>query len=292
MRIILFGKNGQVGWELEQLLPKLGSVSAYGKEELDVSNLHELEVKILDYNPDLIINASAYTDVDRAEEEPQKAMRVNAEAPGVMADAARKIHAAFIHYSTDYVFDGDHKNPYNESEAANPLNVYGSSKLAGEKNIGQAGSAYLILRTSWVYSMRGNTFVNKVLAWARNNEVLQIVDDQVGSPTWARSLAQTTFELVSSNKEKLQNVMKEKSGIYHMAGNGYTSRFNWAKQIIANASHRTDLLARAIEPVSSKTFPMPAARPLFTALDCSKLENTFLLRLPNWQDSLKEAMKK
>jgi dTDP-4-dehydrorhamnose reductase len=290
MRIILLGKNGQVGRELEQLLPKLGIANAYGREELDVSNLLDLEMKLLDIKPDLIINASAYTEVDQAEKEPEKAIRVNSEAPGVMAEVARKINAVFIHYSTDYVFDGNHKIPYKENEDTNPLNVYGRSKLAGEKNISQAGGAYLILRTSWVYSMRGNTFVNKVQAWARNKEVLHIVDDQVSNPTWARALAEITYKLVSTNSESLPDIFKERCGIYHVAGNGFTTRFNWAKQILANASDRTDLLARTIEPVSSEAFPMPATRPLFSALDCSKFEDTFHIRLPDWKDSLKEAM--
>lgn len=290
MRIVLFGKNGQVGWELEKMLPNLGEVIAFGRQELDVSNLKQVQNTLLEIQPNLIVNASAYTEVDRAEKEPEKAMRVNAEAPGIMAETARSLNATFIHYSTDYVFDGNQNKPYTENDNTNPLNIYGKSKLAGEKNIEQAGGAFLILRTSWVYSMRGNTFVNKLLAWARNNEVLRVVDDQISNPTWARVLAEATSSLVSTNQGNLQDVMKERSGLYHLAGGGYASRYEWAKQILANASHRTDILAQAIEPVSSLEFPLPAARPAFSALECSKFENTFDIHLPAWQKSLKTAM--
>jgi len=290
MRIVLFGKNGQVGWELERLLPKLGDVISFNRQALDVSDLKQLQNTLINNKPDLIINASAYTEVDRAEEEGKIAMRINAEAPGVMSDTAKKIHAILIHYSTDYIFDGNSTKPYKESDNPNPLNVYGESKLTGEKNIEQAGGAHIILRTSWVYSMRGNTFVNKMLGWARAHKTLRIVNDQISNPTWARALAEGTVSLVSAHRGNLQSVMKERSGVYHMAGTGYTSRYEWAKQILASASHRTDILARTIQPVSSDAFPLPAARPPFSALDCSKLENIFQLRLPDWKNSLKVAM--
>jgi dTDP-4-dehydrorhamnose reductase len=290
MRILLIGKNGQVGWELERLFPKLGEVIALGRQELDVSDLKILKECLLNIKPDLIVNASAYTEVDRAEKENDKAMRINAEAPGVMAETAHKINAAFIHYSTDYVFDGTLSRPYTENDSPHPLNMYGKSKLAGEKNIEQVRGAYIILRTSWVYSMRGNTFVHKILARARSNETLLVVDDQISNPTWSRALVETTVRLVDAHRGHLQDVMKEKRGVYHAAGNGYTSRYEWAKQILANASHRTDILAHTIQPVSTDAFPLPATRPLFSALDCSKLEDTFQVHLPDWRGSLNKAM--
>jgi len=290
MRIVLFGKNGQVGWELEKLLPQSGDVTAFGRQDLDVSKLEKVRDALLETKPGLIINASAYTEVDRAEKESEAAMRVNAEAPGVMAETARTLNAAFIHYSTDYVFDGSNTQPYIETDTPNPLSVYGKSKLAGEKNIEQINGSYIILRTSWVYSMRGNTFVNKFLSWARTNETLRVVDDQISNPTWAKALAEATYSLVSTHRDNLQDVMKERSGIYHLAGSGYVSRYEWAKQILANASDRTDILAQAIEPVPSDAFPLPAARPLFSALDCTRLEHSFNVRLPNWQASLQAAM--
>ena len=290
MRIVLFGKNGQVGWELDQLLPSLGEVISFGRNDVDVSDLQKMQDALHKIKPDLIINASAYTEVDRAEKEIEKANRINAEAPGVMAEAAKKINAVFIHYSTDYVFNGKSQTPYKESDVTNPLSIYGKSKLTGEKNIEQVGGAYLILRTSWVYSMRGNTFVNKTIAWARSHETLRIVDDQISNPTWARDLAEATYSVVSASRNHLQDVMKERSGLYHMAGTGYTSRFEWAQEILANASHRTDILSHTILPVSSDEFPLPAARPIFSALDCSKLQEAFGIALPEWQKSLKAAM--
>lgn len=290
MRIVLFGKKGQVGWELEKFLHRLGEVISFDRQGLNVYDLTQVQKTLLNIEPDLIINASAYTEVDRAETEPEIAMRVNAHAPGVMAETARTLNTAFIHYSTDYVFDGNSTIPYTETDKPNPLNIYGMSKLAGEKNIGQVGGAYIILRTSWVYSMRGNTFVNKFLSWARTNTSLRIVDDQISNPTWAKALAEATFSLVASQQDNLQDVMRERSGIYHLAGSGYASRYEWAKQILSNASDQTDILVQAIEPVSSREFPAPAVRPLFSALDCSKIREVFNLRLPNWEDSLRAAM--
>jgi dTDP-4-dehydrorhamnose reductase len=228
--------------------------------------------------------------VDLAETQAEIANNVNALAPGSMAEAARKTNAVFIHYSTDYVFDGKSNVPYKESDLTKPLNVYGQSKLNGERNIEQAGDAYLILRTSWVYSMRGNSFVNKVLKWSRSNTNLRIVADQISSPTWARMLAEVTTTLLTQNKDHLLDAIREQRGIYHIAGSGYTSRYEWAKEILARDSKRTEQLVQIIEPVSSLEFPTPARRPLFSALDCSKFEKTFSLHLPAWKESLQKAM--
>ncbi len=290
MKLLLFGKNGQLGREFQKLLPQLGEVISLDQEDLDLCDTQTLQKVLNDQKPDLIINASAYTAVDRAETEQDKAMKVNALAPGVMAEAARRSGAAFIHYSTDYVFDGRKTSPYLEYDTPNPLNVYGKSKLAGEGNILQAGDAYLILRTSWVYSMQGNSFVGKVLEWASKSDRLKIVDDQVSNPTWAKALAETTCSMLLQNVKHLPERIREGNGLYHLAGGGYTSRFEWAREIIANASARTENLARTLEPVSSEEFPTPAQRPLFTALDCSKFEAAFGFRLPNWKDSLQGAM--
>ncbi|MBE0669170.1 MAG: dTDP-4-dehydrorhamnose reductase, partial [Anaerolineales bacterium] len=197
MKILLFGKTGQLGWELNRTLAPLGEVYALGPDELDLVDLKALTQRIRDIKPQLIINASAYTAVDRAEQEPELAMLLNAHAPQVMAEAAHELHAPFIHYSTDYVFDGTKTSAYTEEDPANPLNVYGQSKWKGEQAIAQVGGAYVILRTSWVYSLRGDGFVPKVLAWARAQETLKIVTDQIGSPTWARMLAEATAATVA-----------------------------------------------------------------------------------------------
>lgn len=290
MNILLFGKNGQLGSELRRLLPRLGMVTSLDYEELDLGDSRALEQTLHSLKPYLIVNASAYTAVDRAEVEQETAMKVNAVAPGFMAEWARKNGAGLIHYSTDYVFDGRKGSPYTESDPVNPLNMYGRSKLAGETNIEQAGNAYLIFRTSWVYSVGGSGFVSKVLEWSRKNRTLKIVNDQVSNPTWARDLAEATFSVVSAHWEHLQDVMQERRGVYHLAGGGYASRYEWAREILLNDPNRTEQLVQTIEPASSEEFPLPAIRPLFSALDCSKMEKTFGIRLPEWRDSLKKAM--
>ena len=290
MKIVLFGKNGQLGWELERSLPALGEVVALDREELDLCDLDAVQSTLRELKPELIVNASAYTDVDRAEKEPELAMKVNALAPGVMAEASRSLGAVLIHFSTDYVFDGRGNTPYAEQDVTHPLNEYGKSKLAGEENIKQAGDAYLILRTSWVYSLRGNSFVNKVLGWARKNTTLRIVDDQVSSPTWARMLAEMTSLLIAQNQDSLHDRIHEQCGIYHAAGSGYTSRYEWAKQILANDPNPSEQMVQALEPGRSEEFPTPATRPLFSALDCTRFEKTFGLRFPAWSSTLKLAM--
>ena len=290
MKIVLIGKNGQLGQEFQRTLPTLGELFALGREDLDVSDPHAVQKTLLELQPNLIINASAYTEVDLAETQIELATNINAIAPGIMAEAARKLNAVLIHYSTDYVFDGKNNIPYIETDPAKPLNVYGKSKLMGEENIKQAGGSYLILRTSWVYSLRGNSFVNKVLGWARKNKTLKIVSDQVSSPTYARELAEITTQALNTNNADLLDILLERRGVYHLAGSGYTSRYEWAKQILTYDSKRTEQLVQTIEPVSSLEFPTPAVRPLFSALDCTKFTNTFNVHLPNWAETLKLAM--
>jgi len=290
MRIVLFGKNGQLGWEFQRILPILGEVIALGRDEVDVSDLHSVQKILNELKPNLIINASAYTEVDRAEIELELAMNINALAPAVMAEAARKQGAVFIQYSTDYVFDGKKDVPYTENDPTHPLNTYGRSKLMGEENIKQAGEAYLILRTSWVYSLRGNSFVNKVLGWARKNENLKIVSDQISGPTWARMLAGITSLMLAQNNANLLEIIRERRSVYHLAGAGYTSRYEWAKEILVNDPNRTEQIVRDLEPARSDDFPTTAVRPLFSALDCTRFEDTFGLKLPNWNSTLKLAM--
>ena len=290
MNTVLFGKNGQLGREFQHTLPLMGGYISFGRDELDLCDLQAIERTLAELRPNLIINASAYTDVDRAENETETALKINALAPGTMADMARKLGAVLIHYSTDYVFDGRKNSPYTENDSTNPLSGYGKSKLIGEENIQQAGEAYLILRTSWVYSLRGNSFVNKVLGWARQNPSLRIVDDQVSNPTWARRLAEITSLLVAQNRARLYETMREKRGIYHLAGSGYTSRYEWAKEILSNDPEQAVQTVKTIHPARSEEFPTPAVRPLFSALDCTRFETTFGLRLPPWSDTLKLAL--
>lgn len=290
MRIVLFGKNGQLGWEFQRILPILGEVIALGRHEVDVSNLQNVKETLDELKPNVIINTSAYTEVDRAETEAELAMKINAFAPAVMAEAARKNGAVFIHYSTDYVFDGTSSIPYTELHPTNPLNIYGKSKLMGEENIKQAGDACLILRTSWVYSLRGNSFVNKVLNWARKNKTLTVVSDQIGNPTWARMLAGITSLLLARNSANFLDIIRERRGIYHLAGSGFTSRYEWAKHILANDPKLSEQVVLSLETALSEDFPTPAKRPLFSALDCTHFGDMFGLQLPPWDSVLKLAM--
>ena len=290
MRIVLIGRNGQLGWELRQTLSALGEVIALSRAELDLAVSDSIAKTLTALRPDLILNTSAYTEVDLAESQVELAMQVNANAPGVLAEVAHRLGAALVHYSTDYVFDGKGTRPYTENDPPNPVNVYGQSKYQGEQNIQQAGDAYLILRTSWVYSLRGNSFVNKVLGWARKNSTLKIVSDQVSSPTWARALAEVTASALAENKAGLVEKVRERRGLYHLAGDGFTSRYEWAKRILALDPNPTEQLVQSIEPVSSLEFPTPALRPLFTALDCALFEQTFGLQMPVWEKSLQVAM--
>lgn len=290
MKTVLFGKNGQLGWEFQRMLPILGEVVSLDREELDLCDLDAIRKILSELKPNLMINASAYTDVDLAEKETDLAMQINALAPGVMAEMASKLRAVFIHYSTDYVFDGRKGSAYTESDPTHPLNMYGKSKLMGEENIKQADSAYLILRTSWVYSLRGNSFVNKVLKWSRQNKTLKVVSDQVSCPTWARTLAEITSFVLAQDKKDLYEAIRERRGVYHLAGSGFTSRYEWARQILANDPESSEQIVQALEPALSEAFPTPAIRPLFSAMDGSHFEATFSLQLPDWKSTLQLAM--
>jgi dTDP-4-dehydrorhamnose reductase len=291
MKIILFGKNGQLGRELQRVLAPFGEVVAVDYQELDLQDSAAVEAFIRLHKPQAIVNASAYTAVDRAEQEQGLAFQVNSGAPGLMAELARSLHAAFIHVSTDYVFDGTLGRPYVETDLPNPLSVYGKSKLAGEQAIQKAGGAFLILRTSWVYSMGGDSFVTKILGWARKNPELRVVDDQIGNPTWARALAEIIGQLLAKAGDTPFAFFEKNAGVYHLAGRGYVSRFDMAKEIIALASVREPGLVSFIQPARTAEFPAPAERPLFSALDCTHFESTFGLRLPEWQDALSLAMR-
>lgn len=291
MKILLFGKTGQLGWELERTLAALGRVHALGQTDLDLQDLAALKQVILTTQPDVIVNASAYTAVDRAEQEKEIAMRVNAEAPGVMAQVAKELRAAFIHYSTDYVFDGKMNSAYTEQDATNPLNVYGQSKLNGEQAAAESSCAHVILRTSWVYSMRGDGFVSKVLRWARSQEALKIVSDQVGSPTWARALAETTALMLAHSTPTPFDYFSERAGVYHLGGLGSVSRLDFAQEILRLDPHKEEQICERLDPALTADFPTPAVRPLKTPLDCSRFGTTFGVHLPTWQEALRLAMK-
>lgn len=290
MRILLLGNTGQLGWELERTLASLGELNACDYPSLDLTDPHSFLQMFNDCHPHLLVNATAYTAVDRAESQPELSRAINATAPGVMAEVARQHGTAFIHYSTDYVFDGRKDTPYVESDLPNPLGVYARTKLEGEQAVRQVGGAYVILRTSWVYSLRRDSFVTKILTWARQQEELKLVTDQVGNPTWARMLAQATGQLACLAMDDPYNWFSAHQGLYHLAGSGYCSRFEWAQEILQLDPHKDQQLVRQLLPAQSAEFPSPAQRPLFSALNCDLFSNTFHLHLPDWKFALKLAM--
>jgi dTDP-4-dehydrorhamnose reductase len=290
-RILLLGTSGQLGWELQRGLGAAGELEALGRSEIDVTRRDELQQALRAARADVIVNATAYTAVDRAESEPGLAQAVNAEAPAVMAEAARESGAALIHFSTDFVFDGRTDRPYLESDAANPLGVYGQSKLEGERAIQALGGAYVILRTSWVYSLRRKSFVTQVMAWSRSQQTVRVVSDQVGNPTWARALAEATVALIERAGPQPFASLEARAGLYHLAGAGVASRFEWAQAIVELDPRVDEQIMQDLEAAEERDFPMAARRPLFSALDCSLFEETFGLRLPPWREALHAAMR-
>lgn len=290
LKILLLGKNGQLGWELRRTLAPLGDVTALDYPEIDLTRAESIEQVVLDARPQVVVNATAYTAVDRAESEAEVAFAVNGRAPAVIAQAAAALGAALIHYSTDYVFDGTKGGAYLESDPAHPLGVYGQSKLAGEQAVQQVGGNSLILRTSWVYSLRRDSFVTKTLQWARQNRSLRLVTDQVGNPTWARMLAEVTAQLIAQGGGNAAGWLGERRGLYHLAGSGWASRMEWALAILRGDPKREEQVVQETLPALTAEFPAPAQRPLFSALDCTRFTETFGLRLPPWQDALQMAM--
>jgi len=290
MRLIVFGKNGQVGWELQRTLAPLGEVVALGKEDVDLADYGLLRQVISKLQPQVIVNAAAYNDVDKAEEEQDLAMAINAIAPGVMAEEAKAKGATLIHFSTDYVFDGEHGKPYSEDDTTRPLNIYGQSKLKGEQAIERVQGIYLIFRTGWVYSFRKGSFPVKVLRWARSQKVIRVVEDQVGSPTWCRMLAETTARVLAMAAKKDSSWLNHRSGLYHLTGKGTISRFEWAKAVLSLDPRKEEQVVKKLKPARTAEFPTAARRPVYSALCCERFESVFEMHLPHWEDSLKLAM--
>jgi dTDP-4-dehydrorhamnose reductase len=290
IRLLLLGNKGQLGWELERCLSLWSDVIALDFPEVDFSHLDHLRQVVLDSHPQVIINAVAYTAVDRAETEANLAMTVNGKAPGVLAEAARALGAAFIHYSTDYVFDGKKNAPYTEEDNPNPLSAYGLSKLAGDQAVVQTGGAYLIFRSSWIYTLRRENFLTNILKWARTRTEMRIVTDQIGCPTWARQLAEVTAMLLAKSEGQVYDWVEQYHGLYNLASSGYTSRFNWAKEILRLDPCSNEQVVQKLTTAVTADFPTPAQRPLFSTLDSHRFAETFNLRLPDWRLSLRQAM--
>jgi dTDP-4-dehydrorhamnose reductase len=274
LRILLTGRDGQVGWELQKTLAPLGELTALGLAELDLSDAGRLREAVREANPDVIVNAAAHTAVDKAESERDVAFAVNATAPGVLAEEAKKNGALLVHYSTDYVFDGTKPAPYVEEDEPNPLNVYGASKLAGERAIAASGCRHLILRTSWVYGPRGSNFYFTMLRLARERPELRVVDDQVGAPTSSLEIARATAQLLR----------RDALGLYHMCAAGVTTWCGFARAILARAGVATPVVA-----IGTEDYPMPAKRPLNSRLDCSRLHAAFGVALAPWEEQLSEV---
>lgn len=292
MKILLFGGNGQVGWELQRSLIPLGELIALNSASEnycgDLTNLKDIKQTIRKIVPDIIVNAAAYTAVDKAENEPELAQILNAEAPGVLAQEAKQINARLIHYSTDYVFNGAGDQPYLETHPAEPLNVYGKTKLEGEKNIQTSGCSHLIFRTSWVYATYGNNFIKTMLRLAQHRDKLTIVNDQIGSPTGAELIADVTAHALLTLKHN-----PEVSGLYHLVAKGNTSWYDFAKFILEHAEHANISLkvkSIALQPIKSSDFPLPAKRPLNSRLNICKLQKTFNLILPEWQAGVSRTL--
>jgi len=289
MRILLTGRNGQVGYELERSLQGLGEVVAVDADRMDLADPRQIRETIRLVKPALILNPAAYTAVDQAESEPELAMRINGEAPAIIAEEAKKLGAAMIHYSTDYVFDGSKDGPYTEDDAPNPISVYGRSKLAGEEAVRAAGIPHLILRTSWVYGMRGKNFLLTVLRLARERDELRIVADQRGAPTWCRTIADATAHIVArlsqvknGSIELEQDLWKLHSNLYHLTAQGQTTWHGFAQTILARSTIDRKPL---VTPIKTSDYPLPAKRPLNSVLSCRRLTNLFC-RLPDWDSAL------
>ncbi len=285
MKILLLGSRGQLGTTLLPQLARFGDVEAYDHDGIDLADASVTRRRILEIAPDLIINAAAYTAVDKAESEPQAAARVNAGAPGVVAECASELGAGLIHYSTDYVFDGNASSPYKEDDPTNPQSVYGRTKLDGENAVLNSGASALILRTAWVYSLHGHNFLKTMLRLAAERDELTIVADQVGSPTSTLALTDATIRLIEYFVEH-DGFPAEVRGVYHMTCEGETSWAGFARAIIA-ASNDSDT---RVTDITTADYPTPAARPAYSVLCGDKLDRVFGIRLPDWEDALDTCM--
>jgi dTDP-4-dehydrorhamnose reductase len=296
LNILILGRTGQVARDLQLLLPPVGSVSCVGRPEFDLSQPDSIRELIRQRRPDVLINAAAYTAVDRAESEPDMAMKINAEAPGMMAEEAKRLGSLFISYSTDYVFDGRKSTPYVEGDAPNPLNVYGASKLAGDRAIEAVGGSYIVFRTSWVYSATGRNFLNTIVKLATEREELRVVDDQIGAPTWSRDIAAATTQVIRQSMtsvwagagQNASEALRDRRGIYNLTAEGSVSWCGFAMAILEEMKKQRKNHGglAGITPISTSQYPTPARRPLNSRLLNNKVHEVFGVLLPPWRESL------
>jgi dTDP-4-dehydrorhamnose reductase len=292
MKILVTGKDGQVGWELQRSLAPLGQVVALGRQDLDLRSQEAIRSTVRNLRPDVVVNAAAYTDVNGAESQRDIADEVNGRAPGIFAEEAARIGATFMHYSTDYVFNGASPRPYHEDDPVDPINAYGAGKLLGEQAIQAVGGRYLIFRTAWVYATRGKNFFLTILRLAREGKPLRVVADQKGTPTWARLIAETTVAALRKRTELAQH-----AGIFHLTAAGQTTWYEFARDILTNVAASStpdaDACRRGLErlqAITSAEFPTPARRPANSVLDHQKLTQVFGIRPPDWREQLKLAV--
>ena len=287
--ILLLGAGGQVGWELRRSLATLGPVTALTRDRLDLENIVALRELVRAAAPRLIVNAAAYTAVDRAEQETRRAELLNAVVPRVLAEEAERAGSALVHYSTDYVFAGDSVRPYQEDDATGPVNCYGATKLAGEQAILATGAAALIFRTSWVYGLRGGNFLLTVKRLAEQQDRLRIVDDQLGAPTWSRSIADATAHVLARGWPDVAGYCAAHRGLYHLSCAGSTSWWQFAKHIVQHlyATHDRKI---SVDAIKTHEYPTPARRPAYSVLDGQRLTQTFAIQMPAWDDALALAL--
>jgi len=289
-RILIVGKTGQLGRELARSFAGFGSVVAADRAAVDLADPAQIRALVRRESPDVILNAAAYTAVDRAEEESEQAFAINAHAPRVLAEETGERNALLVHYSTDYVFDGKSSAPWLETDKPLPLNIYGASKLAGEHALEEVGANYLIFRTSWVYGPYGKNFLATMLRLARERSSLSIVDDQIGAPTTSIELARATRAIVEGLFADRFGGIRESAGIYHMTCGGSTSWFGFAQAIFARAGELLGVKAPELKPIGTKNYPTPATRPRNSVLSNDKLHACFGVRLADWEPALEEVM--
>jgi len=290
-RILIVGNAGQVGIELQRSFASYGEIVGVDRESVDLADADQVRALVHRVEPDIILNAAAYTAVDRAESEPDIAHAVNAHAPRILAEEARRLNALLVHYSTDYVFDGAKQAPWTEDDTPAPLNVYGASKLAGEEAILQTGGRVLIFRTSWVYGPHGSNFLLTMLRLARQRDSISVVNDQIGSPTTSIELARATFQIVSGVMTGQFGATEDWAGLYHMTCSGSTSWCGFAQAIFARAKKLLNGKIPTVTPITSEQYPTPARRPRYSLLSNAKLESRYGARLAMWEAALDEVIK-
>ena len=283
-RLLVIGKIGQVGWELRRTLAPLGSLVCVDFPEIDLTDPDSIRKWVRETSPSVVINAAAYTAVDKAETESDRCNKINGVAPSILAEEAKKIGALLVHYSTDYVYDGSKSEPYLETDSPNPLSAYGHSKFAGDQAIIASGVPHLIFRLCWVYGARGQNFMLTIMRLAREREKLRIVSDQFGCPTWSRMIAETTALAL---KQVLATASPAQfTGIYHLAASGHTNWHGFASSIV-DLMPTDQKKCKQVEPITTAEYPLPARRPAYSVLSCEKLKRTFGLQLPSWDESLR-----